>query len=244
MLLRSSKFILKRVLRDFVSLAILFLMPLALITILGLVSDGAINENLGINMNASVSLSMIIAFQMFAGFYTLELMRADLLRERKWRLKSLPISLHHYVYSIIIVTTIYGGLQSYVLTHYTRIVYGVTWGNQGRLILAILLMSFVIQMIYLNLAVHLKNYKTMERSAITISLVSMFFGGVWFQLPDHGLLNIVGTYGNPYSLAKNILLDGMKSELTTEGMVSVGVFVLLGIILLGISTLQGRRMFG
>lgn len=243
MLLRSSKFILKRVLRDIVSLGILFITPLVLITILGMISDGAIDENLGMNMNASVSLSMILAFQLFAGFYTLELMGKDLLKERKWRLKSLPMPLYHYAYSIIIVTTVYGGLQSYVLTHYTRIIYDVTWGNQGRLILVILLMSFVIQMIYLNLAIHLKNSKTMERSATTVSLISMFFGGVWFQLPDHSILNFMGTYGNPYSLAQNMLLDVMKSEYTTEGMVSVGLFVFLGIILLSISILQGRRKF-
>ena len=243
MLLRSSKFILKRVLRDVVSVGILFITPLVLITILGLISDGAMNETLGINMTDSVSLSMIIAFQLFAGFYTLELMRADLLRERKWRLKSLPIPLHHYVYSIIIVTTVYGGLQSYLLTHYTRIVYDVTWGSQVRLILVIILMSFVIQIIYLNLAIHLKDYKNMERSAIAVSLISMFFGGVWFQLPDHGVLNFMGTYGNPYSLAQNMLLDVMKSEFTTKGMVSVGLFILLGIMLLSISIFQGRRKF-
>ncbi|MPW25453.1 ABC transporter permease [Alkalibaculum sp. M08DMB] len=243
MILRSSKFVFKRIVRDITSLGILFIMPLVLITILGMISDDALNQNLGIPMVDSVALSIILAFQLFAGFYTLELIKHDLLGARKWRLKSLPIAINRYMFSIILVTTIYGGLQSYVITHYTRIIYGVTWGNQGRLILGIILISFVVQVMYLNLALSLDNYKSMERSATTIALLSMLFGGVWFQLPDNIVLNFMGTYGNPYSLAQNVLLYVMKNQVTYEGMISIGIYVLLAGGLLVLSEFRGRRLF-
>lgn len=243
MIVQTSRYVFKRVLRDYISVGILFVTPLVLITILGLIADEAYNEILGIPMVDSVALSMILSFQLFAGFYTLELMKHDLIGPRKWRLMSLPVSLNRYMYSIIGVTTAYGGLQSYMISHYTRIVYGVNWGNQLRLILGILAISFMIQMLYLNIALFLKNYKAMERTAIAVGLLSQFFGGVWFQLPEHRILNFMGTYGNPFSIAQNIILDGMKGQVTSEGMVSIGVCLLIGGGLLVISEIKGRRLF-
>jgi len=243
MIFRTARFVLKRVLRDIVGVGILFVTPLVLITILGLISDNAFDETLGMPMVDSVALSMIIAFQLFAGFYTLDLMKQDLIEARKWRLKSLPVSLNRYMNSIILVTTIYGGLQSYLISHYTRIVYGVNWGSQVRLIVGILIISFVIQLIYLNIALFLKRYKTMERTGTAVGLFSLFLGGVWFELPDNSFLHFMGTYGNPYSLAQNILLDIMKSQVTVEGMVSMGIYILFGGGLLLLSEFKGRRLF-
>lgn len=243
MIIQISKYIFKRVLRDVVGLGILFFTPLVLITILGMISGNAFDEVLKIRRADSVALSMILAFQLFSGFYTLELMKQDLLESRKWKLKSLPIPLNRYMYSYILVTTLYGGAQSYVISLYTRFVYGVTWGNQGRLMLGILLISFVIQLIYLNIALFMQKYKSMERTATTIALLSMFFGGVWFQLPDQSVLDFMGTYGNPYSLAQNVLLDVMKSQATVEGLLSTIILVALGVLLLLSSELKGRRLF-
>jgi ABC-2 type transport system permease protein len=243
MILINSKFVFKRVVRDMVSLVLLFVTPLVIITILGMISDGAIDEVLGIRRADSVALSMILAFQLFAGFYTLELIKQDLLKARKWKLMSLPIPLNRYMYSIVLVTTIYGGLQSYVITQYTRIVYNVIWGNQLRLIFGILLISFVIQVMYLNLSLFIKNFKVMENTATGIGLLSMVFAGVWFQLPKNSVLNFMRTYGNLYSLARNVLLDGMKSRVTLEGMISIGILILLGVVFLLISEVKGRRMF-
>src|SRR5690554_344634 len=243
MIFQTSKYVLKRVLRDFISIGILFVTPLALITILGLIADGSMDELLGIPMTDSVALSIILAFQLFSGFYTLELIQQDLLKARKWRLMSLPVSLNRYMYSIILVTTTYGGLQSFMISHYTRIVYGVNWGSQLRLLLGIMIISFMIQTLYLNIALFLKDIKTMERTATGIGLLSLLLGGVWFQLPDNSVLNFLGTYGNPYSLAQNILLDGMKAQVTFEGLVSMGICVLLGGGLVLASEIKGRKLF-
>lgn len=163
MIIRNSLYIFKRIYKEIVTLGILFITPLVLITILAMISDGAIDDIMGIPRVDSVALTMILGFQLFAGFYTLELMNQDLIKVRKWKLMSLPIKINRYMYSIIIVTTLYGGLQSYALTHYTRIVYNVSWGNQLRLVLGIILMSLVMQLIYLNIALFFKTYKSMER---------------------------------------------------------------------------------
>lgn len=243
MLLRNSGFVLKRVLREITALGILFITPIVLITILGMISDGAVDEVMGIPRVDSVALSMILAFQLFAGFYTLELINQDLISKRKWKLLSLPIQFNRYMYSIILVTTFYGGLQSYIITHYTRIVYGVTWGNQLRLAISICLVSLVVQLIYLNIALYLKNYKSMERAGTALGLISMGLGGVWFQIPDVPVLKVLTTYGNPYSLAKNILLDGMKNQTSFEGNASIIMLIVIGGLLVLASELKGRRIF-
>ena len=242
MLPRMSLYMLKRISRDLVSLAILFITPLVLITILGLVADEAMNELLGLRQVDVVAVTMILAFQLFAGFYTLELMQQDLLKDRKWRIRSLPIPITHYMYSILIVTVFYGGLQSYALTQYTRIVYDVTWGDQLRLVPAIFLISLFIQSVYLNIALYLKNFKTMERTATGLGLFSMLVGGVWFQMPDQPILNFLGTYGNPFSLAQNILIDGMRSKVSTEGLISTGILVFLILLLNALGFHRGRSV--
>lgn len=239
--LKMSFFTLKRISKNLVNLAILFIAPLVLITILGMIAEGGMDENQGIPLVDAVSLQIILTFQLFAGFYTLELMKQDVLEKRKWRMMSLPIPMYRYLHSMLIVTTIYGGIQSFLLTIYTWIVYDVTWGNQLRLILAILLISFFIQSIYLNIALYLRKYKNMERVAVGIALTSMLLGNVMFPLPDGPLFDFMGTYGNPYSLAENLLLDGMRGQFTTEGMLSMGILFSLGILLIISSTYRGRR---
>lgn len=243
LMLKMSFFTLKRILKDIVSLGILFITPMVLITILGMIADGAVNENLGIPQVDAIALNMILAFQLFAGFYTMELMKQDLLEKRKWRMMSLPIPIYRYMQSILLVTIFYGGLQSYLLTHFTRIFYDVNWGNQLQLIFAIFLISIVMQSIYLNIALSFKKYKTMERTALGIAFTSMFFGGVWFQLPDQAILNFLGTYGNPYSLAENVLLDGMRGQFSIEGILSIVFLGSLSLVLIILSSYLGRRAY-
>lgn len=238
-----SKFVFKRVIRDFVALGILFVTPLVLITILGMISDNAVDELLQIRRVDSVALSMILAFQLFSGFYTLELMKQDILETRKWKLRSMPIAINRYMYAFVLVTSLYSGLQSYAISHYTRLVYGVVWGNQLRLILSLLLISGVVQLFYLTLALFMKSYKTMERTATTLAFGSMMFGGVWFQFPDHLVFNFMRTYGNPYSLFQNIILDIMKSQVTSEGVVSVVIVFLIGVGLFLSSEYKGKEMY-
>jgi|GEM_PF-2557482 len=243
MILKLSTFVFKRVSKDLVSIAILFVTPLVLITILGTIADGAMNETLGIPQADAVALSMIMAFQLFAGFYTLELMKYDLLQDRKWRMMALPIPMHRYMYSILIVTILFGGLQSFALTHYTRLMYDVTWGSQLRLIGAILIISAAMQTMYLNIALFIKSFKTMERVAVSISFGSMLLGGVWFQLPDHAVLNFLGTYGNPYSLGENLLLGGMRGQWNIEGILTGIILILFTVMMIAISADKGRRMY-
>lgn len=243
MILKLSTFVFKRVSKDLISLAILFITPLVLITILGTIADDTMNELMGIPEADVVALTMILAFQLFTGFYTLELMKYDLLKDRKWRMMALPIPMHRYMFSILIVTILYGGLQSYALTHYTSWMYDVTWGEQLRLIAGILVISAAVQTMYLNLALFIKSFKTMERAATSIALGSMLLGEVWFSLPDYGIFNFLGTYGNPFSLGVNILLDGMKGQWTTEGILSGVIFILFSLLMLWVSGLKGRRMY-
>ena len=243
MVLKLSTFVFKRISKDLVSLAILFVTPLVLITILGFVADDSFNELLGVPQKDVVALSMIVAFQLFSGYYTLELMKYDLLKERKWRMKSLPINISYYMFSIIIVTILYGGLQSFVLTHYTRILYGVVWGKQLRLIASIIVISTMMQVMYLNISIFIKSSKAMDRVATSIGIGSMLLGGVWFQLPDITILNFIGTYLNPYSLSVNVLLDVMKYQWTFQGSVSLIVLLLVSISLLVASIIKGRKVF-
>lgn len=243
MIFKLSTFVFKRIAKDLVSLSILFITPLVLITILGLVADDAINPRYHLPETYLVSLSMILAFQLFTGFYTLELMKEDILGKRKWRMLSLPLPIHQYLYAIILVTSLFSALQGFALAQYTAFVYGVSWGNPVILLAKLALFSTLIQLIYLNLALFLKKYKTMERVATGIGLGSILLGEVWFTFPDFWLFNLLSTYGNPYSLGENIFIDGMRGTFSTTGNLSIIVLLLLLVVLILMSSVRGKQVY-
>lgn len=205
MILRSSYFMFRRMLRGYLAHVILVLLLLALITVLGLVAGDSVDSNTGIPFMDLISITQVFAFQFFGGFYTMEFIKSDLIESTKWRLYSLPYSAHEHAFSIIISASIFNMLQGLVIVIFSHFVYDVNWGNVGIVMVTLLALSILCQLVFLNCVLGIKNYKIAERAGTAFGLISITLGGVWFAIPNIGILNFITTYLNPFSLGERAI---------------------------------------
>ncbi|PYZ96706.1 ABC transporter [Alteribacter lacisalsi] len=244
MVLRSSYFILRRMMREYVSLSILLLTPLALITVLGLIADDAVNEATGLLYKAHVSVTLILAFQLFGGFYTMEFIRNDLFTAKRWRMHALPYHVSSHAFSIVLTSTIFSILQGLVLMMYTYFVYGVDWGNPFFALGGLAAVAVFSQLVFLNLVLGVKNYKTAERAGTTFGFLSIILAETWFSLPDQRFFTFLSTYGNPLSLGETIMHAGMHGENIQQAFISLAILIGMAAILIVLAWNTGRRRIG
>ncbi|WP_096199903.1 ABC transporter permease [Bacillus sp. FJAT-45350] len=241
MILRSSYFILRRMLRNYIGMAILLVTPIALITVLGLIADGAVSEPLGIPMKDEVAVTMVFAFLMFGGFYTMEYIKGDLMSTMKWRMYSLPYQAHTHAYSILISSALFNVLQSFVIVIYTHFVYDVHWGNFGFVLLTLMVVSTLIQLVFINFVLGVKNYKTAERLGTGFGLACLMVAEVWFPLPDSAFFRFISTYSNPFSLGQNMIFGTITGENIDKAIISFVILIGLSIVLAMSAAYFGRR---
>ena len=240
-LLKSTYYNFRRMLRNYLGMVILLVTPIALITVLGLLADDAMNETLGIPIKDEIVVIMVFAFLMFGGFYTMEYVKGDLMSSMKWRMHSLPYQAHTHAYSILISSSLFNVLQSFIIVIYTLFVYDVHWGNLWLVFLILLTVSTFIQFVFINLVLGVKNYKTAERLGTAFGIGSVMLAEVWFKMPDIAPFPLLSTYGNPFSLGKNMIFANMTGENTDKALISL-VILIIATIILAISTAYfGRR---
>lgn len=240
MILRSSYFMTRRMLRGYFSHLILIGLPLALITVLGLVAGDAVDSNTGIPFITQIAITQVFAFQFFGGTYTLEFMRSDLIESTKWRMYSLPYAPHEHAFSIIIATSIFNMLQGLAMVIFTHFVYDVNWGNIGIVMLTLLAMSILTQVVFLIFILGLKDYKTAERSGTAFGIISIALGRVWFSMPDIGILNFITSYINPFSLAEGATYAVIWGN-TGDALLNIGILLVEAVIMAAIAIYIGRR---
>lgn len=241
MILRSSYFMLRRMLRGYLALVILIGTPLALITVLGMVAGNAIDSNLGIPIMGYISATMILSFQFYGGFYTLEYIRNDLMTSSKWRIHSLPYSAHTHGFSILLACTLFSALQGLAMVLFTQQVYGVKWGNIGLVLLILITLATLSQLVFFNLLLGMKSYKNAERLGTAFGLVSTALAGTWFTMPDTGFWGFISTYGNPLSLGQNAVYAIMTGENMSKAIVSFGILVAASGVMAIIAIFLGKR---
>ncbi|NLY45707.1 MAG: ABC transporter permease [Tissierella sp.] len=240
MILRTSYFMIKRMLRGYITLAILMLTPLALITVLGMVAGNGLDTS-GIPTIGGIAITMILAFQLYGGYNTLVYIGEDLININKWRMHSLPYGVHLHAFSIILAATFFSTLQGFVLILFTQFVYGVDWGNIWLVLLVLLLISILTQLLYFNFAIFSKDFKTADRYCVAYGLISLVLGEVWFQLPDIGILNFMSTYGNPFSLGRNAVYTFITGDNLNRALISMGILLAASIVVGIVSIFTGRR---
>ncbi|MCC5912726.1 MAG: ABC transporter permease [Clostridiaceae bacterium] len=241
MILRSSYFMFRRLLRGYLSLVILLVTPLVLISVLGMVAGNAIDENLGIPIMDGIAMTLIVGFQLFGGFYTMEYMRNDLFTSQKWRMYSLPYSPHKHSFAILISSMIFSALQGLVMVIFTQQVFGVNWGNIGLILLILIILATLTQLVFISIVMGVKKYKTAERMGTAFGLVSMALAGVWFPMPKTGILGFLSTYGNPVSLGQNAVYAIMTGINVKQGTLSVGILIGASMAMTAVAISIGRR---
>ncbi len=241
MLVRSSYFLLRRMLRGYLGLLLLLVLPFTLITVLGLVGAEAPAVEHGLSMMDYIALTMILMFQLFGGAYALEYLSGDLFADRRWRMLSLPYPPHTHAFAILLASTLFTTAQGLLLLLFTQWVHGVDWGSIPLVLLVLLLISLLSQLVGVAALFATRNNSLAERVTEVYGFGSIALAEVWFSLPDVGLFDLLSTYGNPISLGLNAILAIITGQQVQRAILSV--IILLGATaLLGLLTaLLGRR---
>ncbi|HHT74223.1 MAG TPA: ABC transporter permease [Firmicutes bacterium] len=241
MLLRASNYMFRRLLRGYLGLAILVVLPLALISVIGLVVGDGIDPKLGIPAIDGVAMIIIFAFQLFGGNYTLDFLRSDLFSPRKWRLYSLPYPPFYHALSILISSSLFSALQGFAMVLYTHWVYRVRWGSFLSILVLLVFFSALNQLVYMLIALGVKSDKLGERLGEVYGLGSFALAGIWFQLPNTTVFNFLTKYGNPLSLSRNVMLYIMTGRYGNEALYSLAILLLASVALVWASIYFGRR---
>lgn len=240
MVFRLSYYMLRRMLRGYLALIILMLTPLALITVLGLIAGNAVNPS-GIPIMDTIAITMILAFQLYGGFYTMDFIKVDFFSQRKWKMRSLPYPPNIFALSVFFSCTLFSALQGFVMVIFTQYVYGVYWGSWGLILLMLMAISLFTQLIYLIIILLVKNYKVAEGLGTCYALVSMGLSGVWFPMPRVQPFIFLTSYGNPLSLGQNIVYAIIKGEGLDKAFISMAILLSSSVVLSVVAAYLGRR---
>ncbi len=247
---QSVKYALLRMARGYLALLILFVLPLALISIIGLISAhlSEVVAN-GFGGMDYVAISFVFAFQLFGGAYTMDYIKEDLLSARRWRIHSLPYHGSMHAGGLITAATLFSILQGAALIALTALVHGVRWGNVGWVLLVLFVVALQAQLVHLILLLAARNATVAERLAEVYGFGSFVLAGFIVPLPDNALFEFLGSYGNPISLAQNAvigrILGDSSAHLLGRGgsqlYLSFGILVGVCIVVAATAVVVGRR---
>ncbi|MDT8861848.1 ABC transporter permease [Alkalihalobacillus sp. MEB130] len=241
MVIRSSYYMFRRLFRNYIGMSILLLLPIALITVLGLIADNAVDDTLGIPMKDQVAVSMMLSFLLFGGFFTMEYVKEDLLSSMKWRMYSLPYPSHKHAYSILISCTLFNVLQSFLIVLYTLFVYDVNWGNLVFVFIILLTVATVVQFVFINFVLGVNHYKTAERLGTGFGLACLMVSEMWFPLPEGPFFQFLSMYSNPFALGQNMILATITGENIDKAIISFIILLVSAIVLAISGAYFGRR---
>lgn len=241
--LHLIRFSLLRFLRSYVGLLLLMAVPLCLITVIGIATGQMGNDGEGRTGMDWIAVSFVLSFQLFGGAYTLDSINEDLFRERRWRIRSLPLRIDVYGYSLLAAGTVFSALQGFVLVLFTAWAYGVNWGSLWWVMLVILAVSMPSQLVCLILALTVRHFKTAERLSELYGIGSMVMAGIMFNLPDTPFFRFLSTYCNPISLGQNAVFIRAHETDHTVAYVSVGLLAVASVLLAAVAALLGKKRF-
>lgn len=238
MLLRSSYFMSRRLLRGRFYLLIFFLLPIIAITIFGAMADDAVDEELGLLVKDVMGVTLVISPLLFGGYYTLEFINGDLFSNKRWRMQALPCSLLKHAISILLACTLFSGLQGLTMALYTQQVFGVNWGSIGLSFAVLFIISLFSHLVFLIIALGIRNYK--NELGQVYGFGSLALTGVWFGLPE-GIIRDLATYTNPISLGRNVIFASITGVNINRGIISFGILLSGLVVLAWVAAILGRR---
>ncbi len=231
----------KRMLRSYYGLAMLFLLPLALIAVLGLVIGDTVDA-IGLPLMATIGPSIIFTIQLFSGKYTLESIREDLLSDRKWRMYTLPHHPRVHVYATVLSSTVFCALQGLFLALFTKWAYGVNWGNLSLVFVLLIFLSGFIQLLHLVIALATRSDRLADRIGETYGIIAAILAArARIPLQDPGILRTIIGYLNPLEVTLKAVSAVMRGENGPPFYLALVILGLGSILLAFTSSLLGRR---
>ncbi|GAB3044457.1 ABC transporter permease [Virgibacillus ainsalahensis] len=237
--LSTIKFTALRMLRNYIVLILLLVVPIILLSVFSFILSGAetdagepyINEN---------AITMVLVFQLFGGSVVMNYIYIDFFTENKKRIYSLPFNQTMYAFSIMMCGIIFSILLGIILMAFSQFVLGVTWGNWLWAIYIISLMAILSSVVCLIFTFSVKNFKVAERLSEVYGVGFVVLAGLFFPMPETAVFDFVNTYVNPLTLSIEAIYE-MKNANVAEAWFPANILLIATVILFILMLVMGRR---
>ncbi|SDJ23338.1 ABC transporter permease [Natribacillus halophilus] len=236
--LYTMRFTALRLIRAWVVLLLLFVVPFVLVTLLSIIMGDA--EEGGLLLRNEINVMMVLAFQLFGGSVAMNYIHQDFFTERRYRIQSLPMNTTLYGFTTMLIGTLYSIILGALLAGYTVLVWNVDWGNIAWSIFIIALMATLSSIVCLIFTFSVKKFNIAERLSEVYGVGAILIAGLIFPMPDHAVINWVNEYINPIMLAYEAI-DAYRNANVGDAWMNAGLLGGLIVITFVIMLLLGRR---
>ncbi len=239
--LSTVKFTAIRMLRNYIVLLLLLVVPIILITVFSFILSDSVTE-LGepyINEN---SMTMVLVFQLFAGSIVISYIYNDFFTEYKIRIYSLPFNRVMYAFSIMMCGTAFSIFLGVILMAYTQFVLGIVWENWVWTIYIISLMAILSSIVCLIFTFSVKKFKIAERLSEVYGVGFIVLAGLFFPMPENAFFDFFGSYGNPLTLSLGAIHEMNQSNIGEAWFQANILIIAIGILFIVMLILGRRRI--
>ncbi len=230
-----------RMLRNYIVLLLLLVVPILLITVFSFILAGVETETGEKPLHGVVKI-MVVSFQLFGGSIVMSYIQHEFFTAHRMRLNMIPIRKELYAFSIMMCGTVYSILLGVILMLYSQFALGIPW-NWAWSIYVITLMAILSSIVCLIFALAVRSFKLAERLSEVYGVGFILLAGLFFPMPDNAFFDFMGSYGNPLMLA---MLSIQAIEQSNAGEAWFTANILLGavVLLFVLMLVLGRRRIG
>ncbi|WP_042144557.1 multidrug ABC transporter permease [Paucisalibacillus sp. EB02] len=241
-ILSTVKFTALRMIRNYIVLILLLVVPIILITFFSFILSGYVTD-VGIPYINENAMTMVVVFQLFGGSIVMYLIHHDLFAENKMRMYVIPFNQTMYAFSIMLCGAIYSIFLGILLMVYSQFVLSVIWENWIWMTYIISLVAILSIIVCLIFMLSVKNYKIAERLSELYGVGFVVLAGLFFPMPNHAIFEFLGSYGNPVTLAMGAIRD-MSISNTSSAWFQANILLVVIIFLFIVMLMVGRRKMG
>src|SRR5690625_1169496 len=235
----TIKFTLLRMIREYITLLLLFAVPVALLTIFYFILQGVTTEA-GEPVFHEHAVLMVLVFQLFGGSLAMNYIQSDFFTEIKQRIYLLPFNQTLYAFSIMFCGVIYSLLLGMVLMFFSQFVLGADWGNWPWAIYLIFLMSLLSSIVCLIFTFSVNNFKIAERLSEVYGVGFVLLAGLLFPMPENAFFEFVHSYVNPLTLSAESIYN-MNQSNTGEAWFQSNILLIASGVLFIVMLILGKR---
>jgi len=237
--LSTVKFTLLRMLRNYIVLILLLIVPILLLTIFSIILSGAVTDT-GELYLVQPAVSLVLCFQLFGGSTVMYMIHYELFTEHRMRMQMLPFNRTMYAFSIMLCGVMYSVMLGVILMAFTQFALGVIWHHWMWTIYLISLMALLSSIVCLIFMFTVKAYKIAERLSEVYGLGFIVLAGLFFPMPDNAFFKFMGSYGNPLTLS-TMAIQAMRLNNTEEAWLQANILLVAIIVLFIVMMAVGRR---
>lgn len=237
--LSTIPFTMLRLVRNYIVLILLLLVPVALLTFFSFVLSGMTADD-GTPYSDRNALTLVLVFQLFGGSTVMHYISNDLFAVNRMRIFALPFNRTIYAFSIMMCGTTFSIILGVLLMSYSQFVLGVSWHSWGWLIYLISLMAVLSSIVCVIFTSLVKKFKLAERLSEIYGVGFVLLAGLFFPMPRNGLFDFLGSYGNPLTLAIGAVTERSQGNMK-EAWFQANILVAAIVILFIVMVIAGRR---